>query len=160
MREKYQIISVVISLSIFFSHHSFIRRRNGVERLCLHPIIEENGWKNDREREREGETVMEQWASRETTTISHFDPLVSLLLLVSFLRRQWCTCVCICIRTTHWEKYENSAMRFDLFYTISIWEIFSGHSLTDKCVYASIDHTQQDHLTFKIDISFHLFSFL
>jgi hypothetical protein len=43
MREKYQIISVVISLSIFFSHHSFIRRRNGVERLCLHPIIEENG---------------------------------------------------------------------------------------------------------------------
>jgi hypothetical protein len=100
---------------------------------------------------------MEQWVSRETTTttISHFDPSVSLLLLVSFLRRH--NDVYICTRTARREKYENSATRFDSFYIISKWKILSGNSLTDEYVYMHVLNTQQDHLTLQIDFSFHLF---
>lgn len=139
--EKYQIISFVISLSISFSHHSFIRRRNGVERLCAHPIIEENGWKRDTLREKERETVMEQWASRETTTISHFDPLVSLLLLVSFLRRQWCVCVYAYEQPD--ERNMRIVLRDLIHFTPSVYEKYFEATAwpISVYVYASIEHT-------------------
>ena len=73
-------------MSILVSEHSFICRRNRVDRLYMYMIEEKTDSGStyetrmrEREPRRNISTVVEQWASRETTTISHLDPLVSLL---------------------------------------------------------------------------------
>jgi hypothetical protein len=58
---------------------------------------------------------MEQWVSgeRTTSTISHSDPSLSLLLLVSFVRGQRRVDMYICPRTARTKKYENTIIRFN-----------------------------------------------
>jgi hypothetical protein len=135
-------------MSIYFSHRSFIRRRDGVERLCIYSIIEPSGWKSERDRERESIGTM--GVKRDDN--DNDKPFWSIGFIVIVGIVFWDdNNVCACA----WrKKYENSTMRFDSFYTISKWKIFSGNSLTDQ--YEDIEHTAG---SFSIINTFLSFSF-